>query len=490
MKMSLTQEIATRKVSIDFYSLNLYLPNPDPILKKMGKDIRVYRDLVSDGRVFSGVVSRKSGVTSLEWRIDKGKAKSRQAKIIEDCFKNFNMHDVMSQFLDAVLYGYAPQEVVWKRYPNGLLLPERIVAKPPEWFVFGIDNELRFRSRKNWINGDEVAPRKFLLPRNLPTYQNPYGEPVLSRCFWPVTFKKGGWRFWVTFAEKFGTPFIVGKHPRGAQDKEINDLVDNLSQMVQDAIAAIPVDSEVEIIESGGKSASSDLYHNLVQEAKSEISEVLVGHAGAAESTPGKLGNENAALMVRQDIIDSDKKIVEATFNELIRWICELNWGGGEIPTFGLFKDEEVDQKLAMRDAVLTKDCEVKLSQPYYEREYGFKPGDIVSVGGPAEPAAIVPAPEATIQKTPVEFAEAAEPFPGEPEMDELAGAVPAEVLQSIVEGILQPVFKLFKESGDLTETMGALIKLYPEMNTDELTELLARIIFVSEVWGRLQADE
>ena len=85
---SLSAEIATRQRSIDFYSLGMYLPNPDPVLKKMGKDIVVYNELLSDGHLGGCVTSREAGVKSLEWEIDRGKSKSRQAKLIDDLFKN------------------------------------------------------------------------------------------------------------------------------------------------------------------------------------------------------------------------------------------------------------------------------------------------------------------------------------------------------------------------------------------------------------------
>ena len=80
-KRSLAKEIATRERSIDFYSLGMYLPNPDPVLKKMGKDITVYKELLSDAHVGSCITSRKAGVKSMLWEIDRGKSKSRQAKL-------------------------------------------------------------------------------------------------------------------------------------------------------------------------------------------------------------------------------------------------------------------------------------------------------------------------------------------------------------------------------------------------------------------------
>ena len=48
---SLSDQIATRSRSIDFYALGTYLPNPDPVLKALGKDIKVYRELRADAHV-------------------------------------------------------------------------------------------------------------------------------------------------------------------------------------------------------------------------------------------------------------------------------------------------------------------------------------------------------------------------------------------------------------------------------------------------------
>jgi hypothetical protein len=76
--VSLSDELATRKRSIDFYALGMYLPNPDPVLKKQGKDITVYKRAslrCTPGRMY---IEQKGGVKSLEWEIDRGTAKSRQ----------------------------------------------------------------------------------------------------------------------------------------------------------------------------------------------------------------------------------------------------------------------------------------------------------------------------------------------------------------------------------------------------------------------------
>ena len=68
-KQDLIGVIATRAKAIDFWSFMHYLPNPDPVLKKMGKDISAYREILSDSHVGGCVRRRKAAIKGLEWRI-------------------------------------------------------------------------------------------------------------------------------------------------------------------------------------------------------------------------------------------------------------------------------------------------------------------------------------------------------------------------------------------------------------------------------------
>ena len=66
-KANLTEEIATRAKALNFYSLVNILPDPDIVLRKQGKDMRIYKELLCDPHVFACVQSRKAGVLSLDW---------------------------------------------------------------------------------------------------------------------------------------------------------------------------------------------------------------------------------------------------------------------------------------------------------------------------------------------------------------------------------------------------------------------------------------
>lgn len=482
-QQSLTQELATRERSIDFYALGMYLPNPDPVLKRQGKDITVYRELLSDGHLGGCVTSREAGVKSLEWGIDRGKAKTRQAKLIEDLFKDLDIDRIISEIVQAPLFGYQPLEVLWERTGN-YILPKDVVGKPQHWFVFGEENDLRFRTKGNW-NGEPVPEKKFLLPRNRASYENPYGFPELSRCFWPITFKRGGFKFWVIFTEKYGMPFLIGKHPRGTDPKDNDELLEKLQDMVQDAVAVIPDDSSVEFLESGrgGQASSSGIYKELIETCKGEISISILGQNLSTEVKGGSFAASESHMQVRKDIVDSDRRLVEETMNELIGWVFDFNFGSGERPVFSMWEEEDVDKDLADRDKILS-DAGVKFSKTYYMKAYGFAEDDI-DVSDPLK--------RGTKDK-PQEGGSFSEEkggdiFPDQKAIDDFVDSLSPEDLQRSLEGVLKPVLDLINGSNDYQAVMEKLIETYPDMDVTGIEEMLARAIYVAEAWGRISAE-
>jgi len=467
-RKSLSEQIATRERSIDFHTLGMYLPNPDSVLKALGKDIKVYRELRADAHVGGCVRRRKAAVKALEWGLDRDKAKSRVAKSIESIFADLDLSRIITEMLDAVLYGYQPMEVMWGKV-GGYVVPVDIVGKPADWFVYDQDNLLRFRSRNNRIQGEELPPRKFLVPRQDASYDNPYGFADLSMVFWPTTFKKGGLKFWVQFTEKYGAPWIIGKHPRSATPAETDGLLDNLEAMVQDAVAVIPDDASVEIKEAAGKTGSAEVYERLLTFCRSEVSIALLGQNQTTEANSNR-ASAQAGLEVTRDIRDGDKAIVEEAMNTLIRWVCELNWGDGSRPVFSLWEQEEVDKVLAERDEKLTR-AGAKLTPAYFKRAYKLQDGDLV---------------EATQADTPAaEFAEGEE-APDQDALDAALDALSGDALNADAQAMLAPLLKRIDDGAQPDELLGTLAELYPEMDATGLQERLARALFVAKLWGRL----
>ncbi|WP_027190058.1 DUF935 domain-containing protein [Fundidesulfovibrio putealis] len=480
-RRSLFDQFATRERSPDFSGLLKTIPDPDPVLRKLGQDVSVYKELLSDPRVGPCVESRKAAVISMEWEIGRGRAKSRQAKFVEGVFKDLDLDRIIREILDAPLFGMQPMEVDWGKV-GGSVVPVDVVGKPLRWFVFDADNNLRLRTRDNLLEGEELPERKFLLPRYNATFDDPYGERVLSRVFWPVVFKRGGMEFWVRFVEKFGMPYLMGRHPRGCEDKEIRELAEALEAAVQDAVIVVPDDASVELKEAAGKSGSSALYRDLKNSCDEDIAISILGQNLTTNVSGGSLAAAEVHERVRREIKDGDKKIVAKAFNRLIDWICHFNFGDCERPEFVLFEEEDVDQKQAERDKTLADTGQLRFSKKYWMRTYGFEEDDIELVE--EKPASSLPP-----GQPPAEFNEG-EDISDQTAIDMLAGNIPPEQLQAQAEALLGPVLALCREAASIEDIMTGLVDAFPDLDTEEFEKRLTMAIFIADLWGMLNAAE
>lgn len=473
-RVKLTDQIATRERSIDYMGLGLVLPNPDPILKARGEDIRVYRDLRSDAHVGGCIRRRKSAVKGLERGLDRRRVGSRTAKSVEAILADLDLERIVGEILDAVLYGYQPMEITWARV-GGLVVPVDVQSKPPEWFCFDTGNRLRFKTRSQPMEGEEVPPRKFLLPRQEPTYANPYGFPDLSMVFWPLVFKKGGVKFWIGFAEKYGTPWAVGKVPRGTPQGDQDHLADRLEAMVQDAVAVIPDDASVEIIEAAGKSASADLYERLVLYCRSEVSIALTGTNQTVEADANR-ASATAGLEVAEDIRDGDAAIVAAAINRLIRWTVEINWGG-DAPLWEMWDQRALDEMRAARDKSVSESG-ARLTNAYWLRAYDFQEGDLAApttAAPPFEkggPGGISPS-----------FAEAP-PTTQLPTYVDRAADTLGRAAAPAWNAVLDQVRELVAKARSLAELSDALQAAFADLDTGELTRVMQIAFAAAELAG------
>ncbi|MDA8428178.1 MAG: DUF935 family protein [Geobacteraceae bacterium] len=491
---SLTQELAVRSRSVDFYAIgNFYLPNPDPVLKAKGHDIKIYNDLLIDDRVAGGIINRTAASKAMVLKVEKGKTTSRKQKAAEEIFTKLKTNTIIENILQARGFGYAPIEVIWG-LRDGLTVPVDLVLKPQRWFVYSQQNELRFLSRENLITGEELPPRKFICPRNEATYDNPYGLGLLSRCFWPVVFKKGGWRFWVQFAEKFGQVWPIGKLPRSATPEQVNQLLDILERMIQDGVGVIPDDGSVEMKESGSKSATSALFKDIIAEANSAISTVWLGHAGAGQSVAGELGGgKGVAVDVRDDLREDDANLIMETLQQVIDWTCEINWGSAaDSPRVVLKEKDEIDTTQAERDDKLTNSLDragLKLSRVYFKKTYGLDEEDIEEKAQPAEPVPgeLQPQPE----QQPAKFAEP-DDNGGDAQPDN------ADLLAVNAEGAAEPLLnnwlsaakKIVDGAGNLIDLRDDLLKQSEKLDIAPMAAHIRDALLLSTLLGRAEVKD
>lgn len=318
----LTNELITRD---NFYSIHRsvgILPNLNKLTTTNAEYSQTLNDILNDPHVHSCIQSRKTGTLAMLWQIEPGE-NPKLTELVNHNFQKINLLGLISSVLDAIFFGYQVLEIIWKENERGLFEVDRVETKPIEWFFFDKNNDLRYRSRSN-PQGELLPPNKFLVPRHNPKYENPYGEPLLGKCFWAVTIKNIGFRFWINFLEKYGMPLVIGQYTYPPSPEELANLSVRLQELVNSQTIATPSDVNIEIKDIG-QSKSVDLYLQLIKLANSEISKALLSETLTTELDSGSYAASVTHFKVRREVILSDKFLVEQTINELIENIAKVN---------------------------------------------------------------------------------------------------------------------------------------------------------------------
>lgn len=353
----LSAEIASRHTDPRFYGSLAILPNPDPILRKAGFSDDTFDAIESDAHVMGELRSIRGGLLSYQMRVVDGVEGEATGKdlaaweLAERWLKrqpapNMTWGDIVWNMAKAVFQGYRVHELVWDKV-DGYLLPVKVLDKPNRRFRFDIDNHPRLLTRDDPVEGIPVEPYKFILTRHMPSHENPYGKALFSSCFWPYTFKHGGWKFFYKFCERYGLPWPIGRYPAGTTPKEQQDLLDALLTLLDDGAAAVPDGDKVELLSVShqGELAQESLIHL----CNREMSKVLTSQTLATEMR--QVGS-NAASQTHDErqgrVQDSDRNIIAASFNEILRWITRFNFGDDVAPPrLEFFKQKDVKKERA-----------------------------------------------------------------------------------------------------------------------------------------------
>lgn len=377
---SLLTEIATRdRFDVNqFYSV---LPDPDQILIDNDYDFSVYRDLLLDPHLMATIQQRKMQVMQMDWELMIGEsAESKVVSEISEIFKSLPLEEIISDMMDAIFFGFSILEINWQK-KDGLIIPAEILDKPQEWFIFDKNNELRLRKYKYgyylYEEGEKLPPYKFLLTQHKPSFTNPYGERILSRCYWPVQFKKGGIEYWQLMMERYGMPYLIGRYPNTYTDVQKTEFLEQLKQMIVDNITIFDEALGIELKESPQYDVGQ-LYENLVKYHNKEISKAVLTVTLTTEME--KAGSYKASEIHKEMLSflgTSDKKLVESSLNKIIDYYCEVNYGKIPKPKIRLTLKDRVIEESAERDKMLTE-MGVKFSKEYFMRRYNLSEGDFV----------------------------------------------------------------------------------------------------------------
>ncbi len=493
-----------------FRGLAYVLPNPDPVLKKLGKDIEAYSELLADPQLYGAIENnRKPGTMSLNLYLDNPDCPKAEMEFFQTFFEQLKNDDIfyniMNHTLDTPLFGRKVFGTKWD-FVGGYFLPVEITPMPDYLCKFDYEGNLLI-SKDGATYASPEHPAKYIVLRHKPTLENPYGEALLSRCYWNIRFKKDGFKLWAMFTEKYGMPWVKAEYNPTLLKKAFNaelssaasQLLTELSNMAKDGIIVYPEGVKIEIADTG-KTSNSEIYEKLVRICDEQNTKLILGHSGATEATSGdKLSNDTTATDVRQHIIEADKKFPIILFNQLIYWIHQFNFAGDQMPKFDLYADEDVDMSIANRDAMLVPVLQLsgqKFSKQYFVDTYGFKEEDLeegnsygggFGFGNKSQNDFMNNAP--LHLHNPIDFFNAAEADPADQTLiDDNVDSNVGDTKTS--DAMLKIITDYLDSKNDYKAALGSLAALFPKMNTKDLQAKLEQILFVADITGRLSAQE
>lgn len=390
---NLLGELAVRDSWTSFLGI---LPDPDPVLRKSGEDVRVLADLSADWKVASSIQGRKiKTLNKRDYRFVPGHAQDAEAtpeakrlcdELVAD-LERVNLYNVFSGVLDAPYYGYTPLEILWRPDGSGSLRLRDLVAKPWSWFCFDGQNRLCWRGETG-VTATPVHPYKVTLVQHFPTFDNPYGLRILSRCLWPVAFKRAGTEFLMRFAEKFGQPWIVGEARSGAQPAEKQEMARALSGMVHDAVAVVSGGSKVTVHETTGK--AGDLHPAVIALFDAAIAQLVQGQTLTQEvGEHGSYAASNTHYEVLGDYAAADQTLVETALTDLAWAYGQVRAPGVLTPIFEFVTPE--DRAAQAEEATALHGVGVRFKPVYFERRFGLAQDEFDLAEGSQDETGVAP---------------------------------------------------------------------------------------------------
>ncbi len=480
--MELLGTVADRESAGEYFFNALgVLPDPDPVLRKMGEEASILSGLEADDQVTAMTMARKNRVLNHQnycfkpGSLKNGSPTETEKLICDRLVKDLErltMREVIADILEAPFHGFSPMEILWSA-ENGVWRVRDFVGKPQRWFGFDEKNKLLFKGEFG-VEPRPVPEGKFVLVRHFASYENPYGLRLLSRCLWPVAFKKGGLTFYTRFLEKFGVPWTLGKAPSGATEKEMDKMAANLARMAQDAVAVVPHGASLETVTiTPGTGEQHEAY---IKRMDAAISKVLIGNTLTSEI--GDRGSY-AAAKTHKDVADefaqSDRDMVVTAMNELAWIYTRLNAAPDVMaPLFSYEEAEDLDAAANLDKKLY--DMGVRFNAKHFQNKYSL-PADEFSVTDQPGPPHEFSAPSARANPYQEAIEQAVQRYAPE-------AAKAGEEFFSQVWKIIDKAESFEDMERGLATLMGG------DTEADALADLLADLMFEANLMGRFAEAE
>lgn len=460
-----------------------------------------------DPHLFSQLQTRKNAVTGLDFEIisfSDDEYDKRIADFVKEEIESIEaIEDVFLDLLDAIGKGIATSEIIWG-VDSGRYVIDDIKWRHQKKFFWDENDSFKVMTEE-FPNGMEIPDNKFIVHRYKARSGHPSRAGVLRVVAWMYLFKNYDVKDWVSFCEVFGMPLRLGKYNPSASEEDKEALMKALVMLGTDAAGIIPDNTEIDFKESS-KTTSINVYEALAKYCDSQISKAILGQTLTSDSGGGSYAQSKTHNEVRHDLTVADCKALASTIRrDLIRPLVLFNFGEDKRIPYLRFDCEEAGdlKETAGIYKTLINDIGLKIATAHIYKKFSIPKPE-------ANEEVVVPPALRDSQmqlKNMVKVLKDNElQEPTKEELDKLSidyqkkidNLIDYSVDESseIFKTIFEPILKLVDSSSSLEEIKETLQnnkkvnELYRSMDYEKLEELLHKVMFYSDILGRMKENE
>lgn len=347
------------------------IPDPDLLLQQAGIARWQLRRLELDDEIAGRLEDRASGLIATPWTIEP--STTRAAKFVKEQLTGV-MERLDRATISAVAYGYSMSEVVYSQLDGGRTGIKMVSRCPIQWFdLLAEDNTWLYHpdDGSGGFPGVECDPRKFIPIVRNPTMENPYGESLLSRLWFPVLWRDEGWRMWLNFLSTFGEPIVAAN----VQNYE-NFVKAMQAQGVRSVVAwQGQKDDKIDTIQP----STSGEFERMELALTKRIQKLILGNT---MTTDGGIYGSRACGEVGLQVEDTrrlaDIRMNTEAVQRIVDVLCELN----NFQPLRFIRRDETGLESARSDrdknlAPVLQTSGLKLSRSYFVDNYGLEDEDL-----------------------------------------------------------------------------------------------------------------
>jgi len=451
-----------------------------------------------DPQIGSDLAKRRQLAAELEWQIvppdNASRAEKKAAEQAAEVFDGLEVEDLIIDMGAALGHGWANLEQTWAR-DGAMRFIEQPELRPHGWFRLHSENQNSITLRDNSQNGAELWPLGWVQHRHKakPGYIARSG--LCRMLAWPYLFQNYALGDLAQLLEIYGIPARVGTYPRNASDKEKLTLLRAVTSLGSNAAGIIPQGMEIDFKEAAdGKSDMFKVMMDWCQQAKAKV--VLGGTltSGTGEGTnTNALGNVHERAL--DSLIHSDIRQYASTIKRDMLWpMAAMNFGIADLrraPQFKLDMGETEDFVVLSESLPKFVEMGARIPMWWFHEKSGIpeagEKDEVLTLSPKAQEPPTLPAEQKAVLSTALAALKGTLNSP-QSALDDVIKAISPAQQQGQAEALLKPIMDRIQAGDNYDAIQDDLSDLYPDLDVSGIEDVLTRLFFIAETWGRLNA--